>query len=159
MHILVALGRNFCKPPPASQQTLGVALTWAIAATIVRPAEMALSISGDDGFSLTGMELETAVRFQYHLVHMIWIDGIYNMVAVQEEQEYGSPSGTTFGPIDPVRYAESFGVHGFKIQSPDQIQGVLKQAFFTPGRVLIEVHVDYRDNHRLFELVNERSIH
>lgn len=141
------------------QQTLGVALPWAIAATLVRPAEKVLSISGDGGFLFSGMELETAVRLQSHLVHMIWIDGTYNMVAVQEEQKYGRPSGTTFGPIDPVKYAESFGAHGFMIQSPDQIQGVLKQAFDTPGPVLIGVHVDYRDNHKLFEMVNERNIH
>lgn len=141
------------------QQTLGVALPWAIAATLVRPAEKVLSISGDGGFLFSAMELETAVRLQSHLVHMIWIDGTYNMVAVQEEQKYGRPSGTTFGPMDPVKYAESFGAHGFMIQSPDQIQGVLKQAFDTPGPVLIGVHVDYRDNHKLFELVNERSIH
>jgi acetolactate synthase I/II/III large subunit len=33
------------------QQTLGIALPWAIAATLVRPAEKVLSISGDGGFS------------------------------------------------------------------------------------------------------------
>ena len=57
------------------QQTLGVALPWAIAATLVRPAEKVVSISGDGGFLFSGMELETAVRLQSHLVHMIWIDG------------------------------------------------------------------------------------
>ena len=45
------------------------------------------------------------------------------------------------------------------IQSPNQITSVLKQAFDTPGPVLIGVHVDYRDNHKLFEQVNERSVH
>jgi acetolactate synthase-1/2/3 large subunit len=141
------------------QQTLGVALPWAIAATLVRPSEKVLSISGDGGFLFSGMELETAVRLQSHLVHMIWIDGTYNMVAVQEEQKYGRPSGTTFGPLDPVKYAEAFGAHGFMIHSSYQITSVLKRAFDTPGPVLIGVHVDYRDNHKLFERVNERSIH
>ncbi len=141
------------------QQTLGVALPWAIAATLVRPSEKVLSISGDGGFLFSAMELETAVRLQSHLVHMIWIDGTYDMVAVQEEQKYGRPSGTKFGPVDPVKYAEAFGAHGFMIRSPDQIAPVLKQAFDTPGPVLIGVHVDYRDNHKLFEQVNERSIH
>jgi acetolactate synthase-1/2/3 large subunit len=141
------------------QQTLGVALPWAIAATLVRPSEKVLSISGDGGFLFSAMELETAVRLQSHLVHMIWIDGSYDMVAVQEEQKYGRPSGTNFGPVDPVKYAEAFGAHGFMIQSPDQITSVLKQAFDTPGPVLIGVHVDYRDNHKLFEQVDERSIH
>jgi acetolactate synthase I/II/III large subunit len=141
------------------QQTLGVALPWGIAATLVRPSEKVLSISGDGGFLFSGMELETAVRLQSNLVHMIWIDGTYNMVAVQEEQKYGRPSGTTFGPLDPVKYAEAFGARGFMIHSSDQIASVLKQAFDTPGPVLIGVNVDYRDNHKLFEQVNDRSIH
>jgi acetolactate synthase-1/2/3 large subunit len=141
------------------QQTLGVALPWAIAATLVRPAEKVLSISGDGGFLFSGMELETAVRLQSNLVHMIWIDGSYNMVAVQEEQKYGRSSGTTFGPLDPVKYAEAFGAKGFMIRSPDQICSVLKQAFDTPGPVLVGVQVDYRDNHKLFEQVNQRSVH
>jgi acetolactate synthase-1/2/3 large subunit len=141
------------------QQTLGVALPWAIAATLVRPAEKVLSISGDGGFLFSAMELETAVRLQSNLVHMIWIDGTYDMVATQEKQKYGRPSGTEFGPVDPVKYAEAFGARGFMIQSPDQIISVFKQAFDTPGPVLVGVHVDYRDNHKLFELVNERSVH
>ena len=141
------------------QQTLGVALPWAIAATLVRPAEKVLSISGDGGFLFSAMELETAVRLQSNLVHMIWIDGTYDMVATQEKQKYGRPSGTDFGPVDPVKYAEAFGARGFMIQSPDQIAPLLEQAFDTAGPVLIGVHVDYRDNHKLFEQVNERSIH
>jgi thiamine pyrophosphate-dependent acetolactate synthase large subunit-like protein len=55
------------------------------------------------------MELETAVRLKSHLVHMIWIDGSYDMVAVQAEQKYGRSSGTHFGPVDPVKFAEAFG--------------------------------------------------
>ena len=141
------------------QQTLGVALPWAIAATLVRPAEKVLSISGDGGFLFSAMELETAVRLKSNLVHMIWIDGTYNMVAVQEEKKYGRPSGTNFGPLDPVKYAEAFGARGFMIQSADQIKSVLKQAFDTPGPVLVGVHVDYRDNHKLFEEVNETTMH
>jgi acetolactate synthase I/II/III large subunit len=141
------------------QQTLGVALPWAIAATLVRPTEKVLSISGDGGFLFSAMELETAVRLQSNLVHMIWIDGTYDMVAVQEEEKYGRPSGTRFGPVDPVKYAEAFGARGFMIPSPDYISSVLKQAFDTHGPVLVGVHVDYRDNHKLFEEVNERSVH
>jgi acetolactate synthase-1/2/3 large subunit len=140
------------------QQTLGVALPWAIAATIVRPAEKVLSISGDGGFLFSAMELETAVRLQSHLVHMIWIDGSYDMVAVQEARKYGRTSGVQFGPVDPVKYADAFGAKGFMIQSPDQIAPVLKKAFDTPGPVLVGVHVDYRDNHELFEQVSEESI-
>jgi acetolactate synthase I/II/III large subunit len=140
------------------QQTLGVALPWAIAATLVRPAEKVLSISGDGGFLFSGMELETAVRLQCHLVHLIWIDGTYDMVAVQEQKKYGRVSGTAFGPFDPVKYAESFGARGFMIETPDQIAPVLKAAFEIPGPVIVGVHVDYRDNYKLFADMDESGL-
>jgi acetolactate synthase-1/2/3 large subunit len=73
------------------------ALPWAIAATLVRPSEKVLSISEDGGFLFSAMEFETAVRLQSNLVHMICIDGTYDMVAAQEELKYGRPSGTSLG--------------------------------------------------------------
>ena len=48
------------------------------------------------------MELETAFRLKANLVHMVWIDGTYDMVATQEKLKSGRPSGTDFGPIDTV---------------------------------------------------------
>ncbi len=141
------------------QQTLGVALPWAIAATLVRPAEKVVSISGDGGFLFSAMELETAVRLQSHVVHMVWIDGTYNMVAIQERQKYGRSSGVEFGPVDPVRFAESFGATGLMIRSPDEIAPVMKRAMDASGPVIVGVSVDYRDNHMLFENVDTRAIH
>src|ERR1700761_1587334 len=135
------------------QQTLGVALPWGIAASIIRPAEKILSISGDGGFLYSAMELETAVRLKANIVHMVWIDGSYDMVATQEKLKYGRVSGTQFGPVDYVKYAEAFGAKGLMINRADEIAAVMKRAFDTPGPVLVGVHVDYRDNHKLFEMV------
>jgi len=140
------------------QQTLGVALPWGIASCLVRPNEKTLSISGDGGFLFSGMELETAVRLKLNLVHMIWIDGTYDMVAVQERAKYKRTSGVDFGPVDVVKYAEAFGARGFMINSPDEIGMVLRRAFEIPGPVLIGIDVDYRDNHQLFEKVHEHLL-
>ena len=140
------------------QQTLGVALPWGIAATLVRPGEKVLSISGDGGFLFSANELETAVRLKSHLVHMIWIDGTYDMVAEQERIKYKRVSGVDFGPVDPVKYAEAFGATGLRIDRPDQITTTLRKAFDTPGPVLVGVRVDYRQNVKLFEQVYEGSI-
>jgi acetolactate synthase I/II/III large subunit len=139
------------------QQTLGVALPWAIAASIVRPQEKVLSISGDGGFLFSGNELETAVRLKSNLVHMIWIDGSYDMVAAQEEIKYGHPSGIKLGPVDPVKYAEAFGATGLTIQHPNDVAPTLRKAFDTPGPVLIGVRVDYSESVKLFENAHESS--
>jgi len=140
------------------QQTLGVSLPWAIASCLVRPNEKTLSISGDGGFLFSAMELETAVRLKLNLVHMIWINGTYDMVAVQEQSKYDRTAGVDFGPVDVVKYAEAFGAVGFMIEAPYQIGQTLKKAFEIPGPVLIGLRVDYRDNHKLFENVHERLL-
>ncbi len=140
------------------QQTLGVALPWAIAASIVRPADKVLSISGDGGFLYSAMELETAVRLKANIVHLVWIDGSYNMVAVQEEIKYGRTSGVELGPVDLVKYAEAFGATGCMIDSPNDIAPVLKKAFELDGPVIVGVRVDYRDNHKLFESIRPSNI-
>jgi acetolactate synthase-1/2/3 large subunit len=90
---------------------------------------------------------------------MVWIDGTYNMVAIQEQQKYGRSSGVEFGPVDSVKYAESFGATGLMIRSPEEIAPVMKRAMDASGPVVIGVPVDYRDNHMLFENVDTRAIH
>src|ERR1700683_1885359 len=145
-------------PISNGQQTLGVALPWGIASCLVRPNEKTLSISGDGGFLFSAMELETAVRLKLNLVHMVWIDGTYDMVAVQELPKYKRKSGVDFGPVDVVKYAEAFGATGFMVDAPDQIGPALKKAFEIPGPVLIGIRVDYRDNHKLFEKVHKQLL-
>jgi acetolactate synthase-1/2/3 large subunit len=136
------------------QQTLGVGLPWAIAACLVRPGEKVLSISGDGGFLFSVGELETAVRLKCNLVHLVWIDGRYDMVRFQEMAKYGRASGVEFGPVDVVGLAEAFGARGLMIRKPDEIAPTLKKALAMEGPVVIGIPVDYRDNHRLMEIVH-----
>lgn len=136
------------------QQTLGVGLPWAIAACLVRPGEKVISISGDGGFLYSAAELETAVRLKCNLVHLVWIDGSYDMVRFQEMAKYGRASGVDFGPVDVVGFAASFGAKGLRIETPDEIAPVLKRAIAIEGPVVVGVPVDYRDNHQLMEIVH-----
>jgi acetolactate synthase-1/2/3 large subunit len=136
------------------QQTLGVGLPWAIAACLVRPGEKVISISGDGGFLFSAGELETAVRLKCDLVHLVWIDGAYDMVRFQEMAKYGRASGVDFGPVDVVPFAEAFGAKGLRIETPDEITPTLEKALGMEGPVVIGIPVDYRDNHRLMEIVH-----
>lgn len=128
------------------QQTLGVALPWAIAACLARPDHTVLSVSGDGGFLFSAMELETAVRLGCNFVHMIWNDGTYDMVAFQEQLKYGRTSGVDFGPVDVVSFAEAFGATGFTITDPDDFAPTLQRALEIDGPVLIDIPVDYSHN-------------
>jgi len=48
----------------------------------------------------------------------------------------------------------SFGASGLKIDTPDQIAPTLKRALAMQGPVTVGIPVDYRDNHRLMEMVH-----
>ncbi|HEO5660419.1 TPA: acetolactate synthase AlsS [Streptococcus agalactiae] len=136
-------------------QTLGVALPWAISAALLRPNTKVISVSGDGGFLFSAQELETAVRLHLPIVHIIWNDGKYNMVEFQEEMKYGRSSGVDFGPVDFVKYAESFGAKGYRVDSKDSFEEILKQALIDAenGPVLIDVPIDYKDNVTLGETI------
>ncbi|WP_409022005.1 acetolactate synthase AlsS [Dellaglioa sp. P0083] len=130
-------------------QTLGVALPWAISAALVRPNTQIVSISGDGGFLFSAQDLETAVRLNLNIVHIIWNDGHYDMVKFQEEMKYGQSAGVNFGAVDFVKYAESFGAKGLRVEKAQDLAGILDEAFSTNGPVIVDIPVDYKDNQEL----------
>jgi acetolactate synthase I/II/III large subunit len=44
---------------------------------------------GDGGFPFSAVELETAVLLKCNFVHLVCIDGSYNMVGIQQVAAYG----------------------------------------------------------------------
>ncbi|WP_034918265.1 acetolactate synthase AlsS [Erwinia sp. 9145] len=128
------------------QQTMGVALPWAIGAWLVDPSRKVVSVSGDGGFLQSSMELETAVRLKANVLHIIWVDEEYNMVAMQEQKKYQRVSGVKFGPVDFKAYAEAFGAAGFAVESASALEPVLRKAMDVPGPAVVAIPVDYSDN-------------
>ena len=153
------MARNFKSYEPRhllfsnGMQTLGVALPWGISAALLRPGKKVYSISGDGGFLFSAQELETAVRLNLPLIHIIWNDGRYNMVEFQEVMKYGRASGVDFGPVDFVKYAEAFGAKGLRVTNKEDLAKVLSEIDSTTGPVVIDVPIDYKDNVKLGETI------
>jgi acetolactate synthase I/II/III large subunit len=128
------------------QQTLGVGLPWAMAASMVRPGTQVVSVSGDGGFLFSAQELETAVRLGLSFTHVIMRDNTYDMVGFQEVLKYGRKSGVQLGHYDIVSFAEAFGARGYRVETLEEFEAVLKQALSEDGPSLIDVPVDYSHN-------------
>jgi acetolactate synthase-1/2/3 large subunit len=75
------------------------------------------------------------------------------MVAFQQKLIYGRTSGTDFGNPDLVKYAESFGCSGLRVQKPDELVPVLRKALETPGMVVVDIPTDYSKNVEIGEHV------
>jgi acetolactate synthase I/II/III large subunit len=132
------------------QQTLGVALPWAMAAAMVRPGTQVVSVSGDGGFLFSAQELETATRLGLSFTHVIMRDNTYNMVAFQEQLKYGRTSGVQLGDYDIVHFASAFGAKGIRVSGITEFEAAFKQSLNEPGVTIIDVHVDYTRNTELF---------
>ncbi|HCU8320591.1 TPA: acetolactate synthase AlsS [Staphylococcus aureus] len=149
------MARNFRSYNPRhllfsnGMQTLGVALPWAISAALVRPNTQVVSVAGDGGFLFSSQDLETAVRKNLNIIQLIWNDGKYNMVEFQEETKYKRSSGVDFGPVDFVKYAESFGAKGLRVTNQEELEAAIKEGYETDGPVLIDIPVNYKDNIKL----------
>lgn len=128
------------------QQTLGVALPWAMAAALVRPGTHIVSISGDGGFLFSAQELETAARLGLNLTHIILRDNTYDMVGFQEVLKYGRKSGVQLGDYDITHYAATFGARGYRVNSLEEFAATLVQALGDDGPTVIDVPVDYSRN-------------
>ncbi len=144
-----------------AQQTLGVGLPWAIGAALSQTPEpcarKVVSISGDGGFLFSAQELVTAVKLECDITHFIWNDGKYNMVEFQEVDKYGRSAGVDLGGVDFVKYAESMGARGLKVSSSAELEGVMEVALSYKGVCVVDITIDYSQNHELMmHLVSDK---
>ena len=131
-------------------QTLGVGLPWAMVAAMLYPEHKSVAVCGDGGFLFSGAELATAVQYHLNVVTIVWNDGgYYDMVKFQEEMKYPQAAGVKFGNVDIVKYAESFGATGLRVNEPADLTKVISQAFNIDGPVVVDVPVDYSNNKEL----------
>ncbi|TKA83544.1 hypothetical protein B0A55_00528 [Friedmanniomyces simplex] len=128
------------------QQTLGVGMPWAIAASLTQDppcSRKVISLSGDGGFMFSSQELSTAMQQGCNITHFIWNDEAYNMVEFQEEMKYGRSSGIHLGGVDFAKYAEAFGGKGFDMRDSSEIEAVMDAALAHQGLSLVNVRIDY----------------
>ena len=130
-------------------QTMGVSLPWAIGAALARPKTHIVSLSGDGSFMMSATELETAVRLKLPITHIVWRDGTYNLVKIQQEDAYKKSFGVTFGNPHIAKFAQSFGANAFSVTKPSQIRTALKKALLQKTPTVIDVAIDYRKNRSL----------
>jgi acetolactate synthase I/II/III large subunit len=135
--------------------TMGFALPGALGVKLARPESKVLAVVGDGAFLMNSQEIETAVRERIPLVVLIWEDGGYGLIEWKMDLELGEHYYVKFGNPDIVKYAESFGAKGYRINSAEELLPTLKAALDEDGVSLICCPVDYSENMRLTDRLGE----
>jgi acetolactate synthase-1/2/3 large subunit len=129
--------------------TMGAGLPSAIMATILFPQRRVLAVCGDGGFMMNSQEMETAVRLGLNLVVLIVQDDAYGMIRWKQAADGFADFGLKFGNPDFVKYAESFGAKGTRVETANGLVPALETAFEEGGVQLVSVPVDYSENERV----------
>jgi acetolactate synthase I/II/III large subunit len=133
--------------------TMGAGLPSAMMASMLYPERRVLAVCGDGGFMMNSQEMETAVRLGLNLVVLIVQDNAYGMIRWKQAIDAFADWGLTFGNPDFVKYAESYGAKGSRVDRADGLVPALEAGFKEGGVHLVTVPVDYSENTRV--LVDE----
>jgi len=128
---------------------MGIALPGAIAAKLAFPDRTAVAVVGDAGFMMNSQEIETALRINLPMVILIWRDDKYGLIEWHQLRRFNRESNVAFGNPDFVKYAESFGAKGYRINAAAELVPTLKQAIADQTVVVIDCPVDYAENMKL----------
>ena len=131
--------------------TMGAGLPSAMAASLIDPDRNVVAVCGDGGFMMNSQELETAVRLGLNLVALVLRDNGYGMIKWKQAHMGLADFGLDYGNPDFVRYAESYGAGGHRLERTGELAGLLKGCLDAGGVHLIEVPVDYSENHKLLD--------
>ncbi|MDB2687433.1 acetolactate synthase large subunit [Mariniblastus sp.] len=129
--------------------SMGAGLPSAIAAKLVHPDQSVTAICGDGGFMMNSQELETAVRLGVHITVVILRDDAYGMIKWKQANMGFEDYGLDYGNPDFVKYAESYGAKGHRVNSAAELLPLLERCHEEPAVHVIEVPVDYSENDRI----------
>lgn len=136
--------------------SMGIGVPGALAAKLAFPDRKVVTVTGDAGFLMNSQEIETALRMKTPFVILIWNDSEYGLITWHQLRHFGRPSHIEFRNPDFVKYAESFGAKGYRVEKAADLLPTLKKALADDVVAIIDCPVDYAENmkltHRLKEL-------
>ncbi len=131
---------------PNNFGAMGFGFPALLASKIVFPERPAFSIIGDGDFMMTVQDIETGVREGIEATVLILNDNSYRALRYGQQVVYGGRIyGTEHTNPDFVTLAESFGAAGFRIEAPERIEEVLKEAMSCGRLAIVDAPIDVDD--------------
>lgn len=119
---------------------LGYALSASMGAAIGAPGKKVVALMGDGSFGFTCGELETVVRKNLAITFIVFSNAVYGWIKAGQKTGFDERYySVDFGRTDHAAVAAAFGVKSWKVEDPDALDGVLRQAVAHDGPTLVDV--------------------
>ena len=131
---------------PAGAGPLGWDLPASIGAKVARPEKLVVNIVGDYGMGFCGEEMAVAVMYDIPIIVIVINNGYLSLIRQQEKYIYDMNfevatwyEGTL---VDFVKFAETYGAYGQRVEKPAEIKPALKRAVESNRPSVIEIIVE-----------------
>ena len=131
--------------------TMGPGVPYAIAAKFAYPERPVVAMVGDGAFQMNGMnELLTVAKYwerwsDPRLVFCVFNNQDLNQVTWEQRVLAGDPkypASQVIPDFPAAKYAELIGLHGIKVERPDDVAGAWEEALTADRPTLLEAVVD-----------------
>ena len=114
---------------PGAFGCIGVGVPFGIAASLVCPDRPVLVATGDGSFGFNAIEVDTAVRHCAPVVIAVANNGAWQVEVYDQQVTHGQVVGTKLQFSDYAAMARAFGMHGERVERPEDLPGAVERAF------------------------------
>ena len=137
------------------QGTLGFGFPTALGVKAANPDRAVVSVNGDGGFMFGMQELATAAQYDIGLVTLVFNNNAFGNVRRDQQMGFGGRLiGADLKNPDFMKLAESFGVAGYRVSTPDELKSVLAKAIDDNKPALIEISTETGSEAAAWEFIN-----
>lgn len=123
--------------------TMACGLPYAVAAATAYPGRQVVCFIGDGGLTMLIGELATCVKYNLDVKIVVIKNNALGQIKWEQMVFLGNPEYVCeLQPVDFAAVARGFGLKAFSVDDPAHCAATLREAFATPGPVLVEAVVD-----------------
>jgi pyruvate dehydrogenase (quinone) len=115
------------------------AMLHAIGAQASHPQRQVISFSGDGGFSMMMGEFLTLSQMNLPVKIILLNNGTLGFVELEMKANGFLDTGCDLKNPNFAAMAQAMGVHGIRVEDPQQLEGAIREALAHNGPVLVDV--------------------
>ena len=127
----------------SSLASMGFGVAASVGGQIAAPERQVICVCGDGGFQMQGMEVVTAVNYNIPVKWFIMNNSTLGMIKDTQDVLFNKRRiSINFINPDFVKLAESMGAAGLRIEKPEEIVEVTKEALSNDKPTVVDVVID-----------------
>lgn len=113
---------------PGPLGCIGIGTPFGVAASLARPEQTVVVVTGDGAFGFNAMEIDTAARHQAPVLIVVANNGSWAIEVRDQQESHGRVVGTRLQFSDHAAMARAFGLHAERIERAEDLPDAIERA-------------------------------